>query len=85
MSATFDSTSEGLLTEILVLVRDLNHTVTGYNSRIDNLEGAVIALNERLDAALVAAFVNGDLPSHRKWHEDRNLPAWRRTIINLLS
>lgn len=79
-----DSASESLLTQILLIVQEVQVSIENFESRLDEAHTAIEALNKRIDAVIETGFPKGDLKSHRLWHEEKALPAWKRAILNLV-
>lgn len=79
-----DIPSETLLTQILLIVQEVQVSIESFEKRLDDAKVVVESINRRIDGIIEAGFPKGDLLSHRVWHEETEIPAWKRKILNLL-
>ena len=79
-----DSASESLLTQILLVVQEVQVSIESFEQRLAAAHSSIENLNRRIDSVIESGFPKGDLNSHRQWHEAKELPAWKRTILKLI-
>ena len=79
-----DIPSETLLTQILLIVQEVQVSIESFEKRLDATKVAIESINRRIDGVIETGFPKGDLLSHRVWHEEKEIPAWKRKILNLL-
>lgn len=79
-----DQASESLLTQILLIVQEVQVSIESFEHRLDEARTAIETLNRRIDGVIESGFPKGDLKSHKLWHEQKDLPAWKRALLNLI-
>lgn len=79
-----DSASESLLTQILLIVQEVQVSIENFEERLDLAKTAIEVLNKRIDNVIDAGFPRGDLSGHKLWHEKKEIPGWKRALINLI-
>lgn len=79
-----DSASESLLTQILLIVQEVQVSIENFEERLDLAKTAIETLNKRIDNVIIDGFPRGDLMSHKQWHEKKEIPAWKRALINII-
>ena len=79
-----DSASESLLAQILLIVQDVQASMDGFEKRLNEAMTSIESINQRIDTLVATGFPKGDLSSHRLWHEQRDLPAWKRGLLKLI-
>jgi hypothetical protein len=80
-----DSTaSDGLLAQILLIVQEVQVSIANFETRLNEAKVAIESLNTRIDGVIESGFPRGDLKGHKSWHEKKDLPAWKRAILNLI-
>lgn len=70
--STSPTGSEELLTEIMLLLRDLNKETKKNSRSIEDLSKSVKDLDDKLNAMVKDAFVDGDIKAHGVWHRNHN-------------
>ncbi|USV40970.1 hypothetical protein [Xanthomonas phage BUDD] len=76
--------SESLLAQILIIVQEIQVSTESFEKRLDEARKSIEAINLRIDTVIETGFPKGDLVSHRQWHEEKDLPAWKRIVLNLI-
>lgn len=79
-----DSASESILAQILLIVQDVQVSMEGFERRLNEAVSSIEDLNQRIDSVIETGFPKGDLKSHKLWHEQKNLPRWKRCILKLI-
>lgn len=80
-----ETTSEALLTQIMLLIQSLHQDITLFDQRVIACEAAVVDNSERINNLIRNAFPNGDYESHKEWHAHRHRGRLRNWIIRVLS
>lgn len=80
-----NNSTEQLLTQILHIVTELHNNSAAQDERLQSCERTLSELQEKLQSTIARAFPEGDLESHKTWHEKRNMGPIRRTLIRLIS
>ena len=78
------STSESILAQILIVVQDVQTSVAKFGEKLQETTEAVQELSKRVDRIVDEGFPDGDLSTHYRFHERKNLPFWKRFILNSL-
>lgn len=73
--------SEELLTEIMLLLRDLNKETKKNSESIRDLSKSVKDLDDKLNALISDAFVDGDVKAHGEWHRNNNKKGFLARIL----
>lgn len=64
--------SDELLTEIMLLLRDLNKEAKKNSKAVADLDATFKKLDKKIDDLVKEAFVDGDVQSHNAWHKNFN-------------
>ena len=70
--------SDSLLTQVLLLLEQLNANVEDFKIKLSKVERDMNDLKHAVDAIIHQGFVNGDLLSHQGWHQR----SWFRRLIS---
>jgi len=79
-----DSASESLLAQILLIVQEVQVSIDGFEVRLNEAMASIQSLNKRIDEVIETGFPKGDLRSHKRWHEEKDLPYWKRAILKMI-
>ncbi len=79
-----DTAPESLLSQILLIVQEVQLSIEGFEKRLDEARETIENLYQRIDSVIESGFPRGDLKGHRLWHEKRDLPAWKRALLKLI-
>lgn len=72
--------SESLLTEILLLVQDLNASVGEFKIHLSKVEQDILQVKQNVDNIILNGFAKADLNAHKLWHEEKNKGWFRRFL-----
>lgn len=78
------SSSDSLLAQILIIVNEVQASISVFEAQLTETKEVIEALNQRIDSVIEAGFPRGDLNNHRQWHEATALPAWKRALLKLI-
>ncbi len=79
--STIPTGSEDLLTEIMLLLRDLNKETKKNSSSIMDLSKSVKDLDDKLNALVKDAFIDGNVQAHGEWHKKNNKKGFLAKIL----
>lgn len=78
-------TNEALLTQIMLLVQNLHQDITMFDQRVRACETSVVEVGEKVATLIRDAFPEGDLQSHKAWHESHKRGAIRNWLLKVLT
>lgn len=64
-----DQSNEIILIELLKLVQDLNASVQNFEKELHAIKKSVDELDKKFETMIKDSFPNGDIKSHKSWHE----------------